>query len=66
MKAVLTFGLTGFYKMCYRVTNEELRRGELIEINKRSFSQVTGSDAGSLAFSVPKLPYNYIIYIIPY
>lgn len=48
--------------MCYRVTNEELRRGELIEINKRSFSQVTGSDAGSLAFSVSEHPCNYIIY----
>ena len=25
-----------------------------------------GSDAGNLVFSVPKRPYNYIIYIIPY
>nr|DAL70799.1 MAG TPA: Endomucin [Caudoviricetes sp.]DAZ11745.1 MAG TPA: Endomucin [Caudoviricetes sp.] len=30
-KIFFAFGLTGFYKMCYRVTNEELRRGELIE-----------------------------------
>nr|DAH74484.1 MAG TPA: hypothetical protein [Caudoviricetes sp.] len=36
------------------------------KFNKKSFSQVTGSDTGSLAFSVPKRPYNYIIYIIPY
>lgn len=30
-KYFFAFGLTGFYKMCYRGTNEELRRGELIE-----------------------------------
>lgn len=30
-KYFFVFGLTGFYKMCYCVINEELRRGELIE-----------------------------------
>ena len=30
-KYFFAFDLTDFYKMCYRVINEELRRGELIE-----------------------------------
>nr|DAF43349.1 MAG TPA: hypothetical protein [Siphoviridae sp. ctEJG5] len=30
-KIFFAFGLTGFYKTCYCVLNEELRRGELIE-----------------------------------
>ena len=30
-KYFFAFDLTGFYKMCYCVSNEELRRGEPIE-----------------------------------
>nr|DAG63248.1 MAG TPA: hypothetical protein [Caudoviricetes sp.] len=45
---------------CHQRGTQEGRANQ--KLIKKSFSQVTGSDAESLAFSVSKCPYNYIIY----
>nr|DAH44147.1 MAG TPA: hypothetical protein [Caudoviricetes sp.] len=49
---------------CHQRGTQEGRANR--KLIKKSFSQVTGLDAGNLAFSVPKRPYSYIIYTIPY